>query len=252
MKNSWYQKLFSNYAQTYDRQPFTTGTVVEVDFIEKEINYNRSIQILDIGCGTGRHAIELAKRGYRVVGIDLSESQLDRARQKALQAGVTVEFRQQDARCLTFTEEFDLVIMLCEGAFSLMETDEMNYQILKSATRALKSPGIFIFNALNALFPLKHSVRDFINQGSVEAASSDHHFDLLTLRDYSTLRVKDDSGAEKILHCNERYFVPSEISWYLKTLHFTKIEFFGCDTGAFSREVPLTDEHYEMLVIAER
>ncbi len=48
------------------------GTRGEVDFIEKEINFDKTKRILDIGCGTGRHAIELAKRGYNVTGIDLS------------------------------------------------------------------------------------------------------------------------------------------------------------------------------------
>jgi len=78
-----YEELFTNYARTYDPESFTTGTLGEVDFLEKEFGFDKSKNILDIGCGTGRHAMELAKRGYRVTGIDLSENQLERARQKA-------------------------------------------------------------------------------------------------------------------------------------------------------------------------
>jgi predicted TPR repeat methyltransferase len=80
----WYEELFEDYAETYDRQPFTSGTLAEVDFIEREIGDDGSARILDIGCGTGRHAIELARRGYDVTGVDLSASQLRRAREKAL------------------------------------------------------------------------------------------------------------------------------------------------------------------------
>lgn len=58
-----YEQLFENYSKTYDKQIFTQGTLQEVDFIEKEIEGNKSISILDVGCGTGRHLLELAKRG---------------------------------------------------------------------------------------------------------------------------------------------------------------------------------------------
>jgi len=79
----WYEELFENYGMKYDNECFTQGTIGECDFIEKEIKHDKSIRILDIGCGTGRHAIELTKRGYTVVGVDLSDSQLRRAREKA-------------------------------------------------------------------------------------------------------------------------------------------------------------------------
>ncbi len=132
----WYEILFANYANQYDNLPFTTGTIGEVDFIESEINHDRTTRILDLGCGTGRHAIELARRGYTVVGVDLSESMLNKARSKAQAAGVVVEFRQADARHLQFNGEFGLAIMLCEGAFPLMQTDEENFTILQSAAKA--------------------------------------------------------------------------------------------------------------------
>ena len=67
----WYEELFENYALKYDQEGFTKGTVGECDFLEEEINYDKNTRILDIGCGTGRHSIELAKRCYQVVGIVL-------------------------------------------------------------------------------------------------------------------------------------------------------------------------------------
>lgn len=248
----WYEQLFENYANAYEKEPFTKGTLGEIDFIEKEIGSDRSIRILDIGCGTGRHAIELAKRGYSVVGVDLSEAQLQRARSNARQQNVTPQFVRVDARSLTFNNEFHLVVMICEGAFPLMETDEMNFAILQNARRALKLDGKFIFTTLNGLFPLFHSVKDFVNGHYENDVSKKNSFDLMTFRDQSEFTFVDDDGKTRVVLCNERFYVPSEITWLLKSLGFRRVDIFGCDLGKWSRDKMLTTEDYEMLVIAEQ
>lgn len=254
----WYEELFENYARKYDNECFVHGTLGECDFIEDEIRRGTvccgPTKIIDIGCGTGRHAIELSRRGYSVTGVDLSASQIKRAREKALENGLTVDFQVQDARSLPFRCEFDLAIMLCEGGFSLMETDEMNFEILKNAAKALKDKGKFIFTTLNGLFPLFHSVKEFYESAAKEgnSACKNCSFDLMTFRDHNTVVFEDDAGTKKELACNERYYVPSEISWLLKTLGFKKIDIFGAKLGAFSRNDKLTTEDFEMLVVAEK
>jgi 2-polyprenyl-3-methyl-5-hydroxy-6-metoxy-1,4-benzoquinol methylase len=250
----WYETLFENYAKKYDQEIFTQGTIGECDFIEKEIDHNKDIKILDIGCGTGRHSIELTKRGYSVTGVDLSDSQLKRAEEKALEAKVNVDFQKADARSLSFNHEFDLAIMLCEGAFSLMETDEMNFQILQNAEKALKQPGKLIFTTLNGLFPLFHSVKEFMESHTTEGNSTYDQitFDLMTFRDHNVTTVEDDSGNKKEFESNERYYVPSEITWLLTSLNFKTSDIYGAKIGAYSRDDKLTTEDFEMLVIAEK
>ncbi|NOQ33000.1 MAG: methyltransferase domain-containing protein [Methanosarcinales archaeon] len=250
----WYESLFENYGKKYDNENFTQGTIGECNFIEKEIDFNKSLKIIDIGCGTGRHSIELARRGYKVTGIDLSESQLARAKEKAKAQKLQIDFQKHDARKLPFKNEYDLAIMLCEGAFSLMETDEMNYEILRNATNSLKAAGKLIFTTLNGLFPLFHSVEEFYASTTEEgdATYSKNTFDLMTFRDFNITTVEDDFGNKKELECNERYYVPSEITWLLKSLEFKKIDIYGAKLGAFSRDDKLTTEDFEMLVIAEK
>jgi 2-polyprenyl-3-methyl-5-hydroxy-6-metoxy-1,4-benzoquinol methylase len=250
----WYEELFENYAKTYDKETFTQGTSGECDFIEKEIHHDKSAKILDVGCGTGRHSIELAKRGYEVTGIDFSEAQLHRAKEKAAALSLEIQFKKHDARIPHFTNRFNLVIMLCEGGFSLMETDEMNFQILQNAAGALKAAGKLIFTTLNGLFPLFHSVRDFhaADQKEGDATYRDNTFDLMTFRDKNIIDFIDDSGNKRSLVCNERYYVPPELTWLLKSLRFKTIDIFGAKLGAFSRNDALTTEDYEMLVIAEK
>lgn len=250
----WYELLFKNYAVKYDKESFAKGTFGECDFIESECGYNKQTLILDIGCGTGRHSIELAKRGYNVTAIDLSEAQLKRAGEKAAAEGLDIKFLKMDARNLEFNNEFDMAIMICEGAFPLMETDEMNFDILKSASAALKTNGRLIFTTLNGLFPLFHSVKDFLAKNKEEGNSAygNNSFDLFTFRDFSTTEFTDDDGNENVLECNERYYIPPEITWLLKTAGFKKIDIFGAKLGAFSRSDKLTTEDYEMLIIAEK
>ncbi len=250
----WYETLFENYGKKYDQEIFVQGTIGESDFIEREIGFDKSIKILDVGCGTGRHAIELSKRGYQVTGIDLSDSQLARAREKAEKQNVSIEFLKHDARNLPFIDEYDLVIMLCEGGFSLMETDEMNYEILKNVTKALKQRGKIIFTTLNGLFPLYHSVEAFCAAGVQEgnATYRSNTFDLMTFRDHNITEIEDDDGNKRKLDCNERYYMPSEITWYLKSLGYKAIDIFGAKLGAFSRNDTLTTEDFEMLVVADK
>ncbi len=253
-KKRWYESLFENYGQKYDNENFTQGTVGECDFIEKEIHYDKSLKILDVGCGTGRHAIELSHRGYIVTGIDLSETQLARARQKAESYNLKIDFQKQDARNLPFHHEFDVAIMLCEGGFPLMETDDMNYEILNCVTTSLREHGKLIFTTLNGLFPLYHSVEEFCASITEEgnATYRSNTFDLMTFRDYNITEIEDDFGNKKTLECNERYYVPSEITWLLKSLGYKTIHIFGATLGAFSRNDKLTTEDFEMLVIAEK
>jgi 2-polyprenyl-3-methyl-5-hydroxy-6-metoxy-1,4-benzoquinol methylase len=262
-RRPWYETLFAHYARRYDAEPFTQGTEGECAFIDAELGGNRALRILDVGCGTGRHAIRLAGMGYPVTGIDLSEAQILRAREKAAEAGVEVDFRVLDARDLPFEAAFDAVIMICEGGFALMETDEENFAILQGAVRALRPGGLFLFTTLNGLFPLFHSVErhtagtagagpEATQDADGPARYRDSRFDLMTFRDHNTTEFVDDDGVRHEVRANERYFVPSEITWWLKSLGCTDIAIHGARLGAFSREHALRTEDFEMLVTARK
>ncbi len=248
----WYETLFANFGKTYDRECFTQGTAGEVDFVERELGADRSKRILDIGCGTGRHAIELAKRGYCVTGFDLSEGQLRLAQEKAAAAGVTVDFQRRDATQPHFRQEFDAAIMFCEGAFPLMETDEKNYAILANACAALRPGGKLLMTTLSALFPLFHSVKDFLEKNTSDTVTGKLTFDLMTFREHAEMTFADDAGESHTITSNERYYTPPELHWLLQTAGFAKVDIFGCHLGQFSREHALTHDDFEMLIVAEK
>lgn len=248
----WYEALYANYARTYDREPFTQGTIGEVDFVEQELDHDRTRRILDIGCGTGRHAVELARRGYEVTGIDLSAAQLAGARAKAAAAGVNIELHQRDASAAHFASAFDLALIFCEGAFSLLETDERNHAVLRHACGALRPGGKLLLTTLNALFPLLHSVKDFYAANATLSTVGPLTFDLLTFREHATLTFTDDAGQEHRVQTNERYYTPPELRWLLTTAGFARVDICGCQLGAFSRDRRLTPDDFEMLAIAEK
>ena len=96
------------------------------------------MRVLDVGCGPGRHAHELARRGIVVHGIDISARFVELARRDA-PAGAT--FERLDARALPFDAEFDAVICLCQGAFGLMTADGEDGVVVAGMARALRPGG---------------------------------------------------------------------------------------------------------------
>ena len=86
-KNEW-QAYFDASASEYEEEVFTKNTETEVKFLLEELALPSGSSILDMGCGTGRHAIRLAQEGYHVIGVDISQAMLDQARAAAQKAGV--------------------------------------------------------------------------------------------------------------------------------------------------------------------
>jgi ubiquinone/menaquinone biosynthesis C-methylase UbiE len=150
-KNEW-QKFFDSHASVYMNNPFTKNTIKEVDFILDELRIRPGSSILDMGCGTGRHAVELAKRGYQVTGVDLSSGMLSQAEKVAKE--VNVEWIQADATSFISDRLFDAAICLCEGAFGLLgmkdDPEKHDLLILRNMNASLKPWAKLILTALNA------------------------------------------------------------------------------------------------------
>ena len=120
--NSSWQTFFDGHAPQYEQNIFTRNTLAEVKFLIEELELQEGASLLDVGCGTGRHSIELARRGYHVTGIDLSSGMLAEAKKTAQAAGVVVTWIQSDAAQFSADHQFDAVICLCEGAFGLLSS----------------------------------------------------------------------------------------------------------------------------------
>lgn len=138
---------------------FLAGTDQEIEFIEATLNLGFHAKILDLYCGYGRHAIELAKSGYQVTGVDSTADFLNIAKQKALQLQVALEFFQCDMRKINFQHSFDAVISMF-AAFGFFSDDE-NAAVIGRISRALKPHGLFLIDLLNREWMQKNNLNRY-------------------------------------------------------------------------------------------
>ena len=147
---SFYKDIGNFQREAYLNEGYTQGTAQEVDFLEELLQLPIGARILDVGCGAGRHSLELAQRGFRTVGIDISIGLVEYAQKVVAAEHLSAEFRLEDARKLEFEGDFDAAICLCEGAFGLAGDDDGHRQILTGVSRALKPGATFVLTTINA------------------------------------------------------------------------------------------------------
>jgi len=180
-------------------------------------------RVLDAPCGFGRHSLALARRGFTVTGVDLSEVELDRARARAADAGFQLDLVCQDMRAMDFSEQFDLALNLFSsiGYFS----DEEDRQLLDRFCRALKPGGAFVLDTRNRDHYIRHYAEEEtwpVPGGTVRIK---HRLDLATSRIASQwwLLEEDRFLGETGL----RLYSPHELYRMLRPERWSRVELFG-------------------------
>ena len=149
----WYETAFD--ASSAD-MAWTDRTVAEVDRALKILKPQGEERVLDLACGSGRHSLELSRRGFDVVGSDISPELIEIARGEALAADLEVEFALADLRRLEYESEFDLVLNLNDGAIGYLESDEENHRAFEVISRALRPGGRNLAQLPNVLYAREH------------------------------------------------------------------------------------------------
>ena len=146
-RENWWRKYFEEYYLLVEGVKPKEVTLRSADFIEQAFELPKGSRILDLGCGYGRLSLELAKRGYSVVGLDFSPRLLEMAKELARREGIEVEFVQRDMRRIDYHNEFD-GILSWDTSFGYF-SDEENEQLLGRIARDLKVGGKLVLDLHN-------------------------------------------------------------------------------------------------------
>ncbi|MBP2650145.1 MAG: glycine/sarcosine N-methyltransferase [Firmicutes bacterium] len=135
------------------------GTEQEVQFIASVLNLKKGADLMDLYCGYGRHATELAKKGYNVTGVDATQAFLDIAQQKATDENIDITLRLCDMREIDYHSEFDAIINMF-AAFGYF-SDEENSQVLKRVSDSLKPGGLFLIDMINRGWMIQNNLNRY-------------------------------------------------------------------------------------------
>lgn len=244
-RTEW-QQFYDWHAPRYLENPFTHHTVAEIDFILSLFPLPQGAKILDMGCGAGRHSVELAKRGFQVTGLDISEGMLTEARKLAAAANVNVKWIHADGSDWSPSEQYDAAICLCEGAFNMIgySGDPVTHDlaILKAISAGLKPEAPFVLTALNGFQIIRQ-----LTDGVIEQRS----FDPITMiANYEDMWNLPEGRTQ--MRIRERIYVPSEVASLLYNAGFKVLALYGGTAGEWSRRPLKLDEVEAMYICKKR
>jgi len=223
----WFEPLAEFLGPAYLRNAFTKGTEQEVAFLWEALDLRRGSTVLDVGCGPGRHALALARRGAIVTGVDISEEFVALARQAADAEGLAVTFVHADARSLTNDDEFDAAICLCQGAFGLPEHAGDDSEVVAGMVRALRPGGRLALSAFSAYFAVRFLEPDRGERFDADAGVN-----------HEVARLKNEAGEERTFDLGTSCWTPRELRLLAGAVGLEGVAVHGVTPGRYGANPP--------------
>ena len=234
----WWEDLFNDDFIRAMEKLTDSQIKREADFIEDSLGVAQGAMVLDLACGTGRHAIELSRRGYNVVGFDLSLAMLARAADEAEERAAQLNFVQGDMREMTFDEMFD-GIYCWSTSFGFFE-EEKNANVISRVHRALKKGGQFLLDVVNRDYVARQSPSLVWFEGDGAICMDEMQIDWITSRMKIKRTMMIDDGRSREIEFSMRLYALHELGKLLHDAGFRVAEvsgrvatpgvFFGADS----------------------
>jgi SAM-dependent methyltransferase len=234
----WWEELFNDDFIRTMAKVTDSQIGAEVNFIEESLGCEAGAMILDLACGTGRHAVELAARGYQVVGFDLSLAMLARASDEAQDRNQKINFVQGDMREMTFEETFD-GIYSWNTSFGYFD-EEKNGAVIARVHKALKKGGQFLLDVVNRDYIIRQAPSLAWFEGDGCICMDEMGIDFITSRMKVKRTLMMDDGRTKEIEYSIRIYGLHELGKMLHDNGFRVAEvsgrtstpgvFFGCES----------------------
>ncbi len=228
---AWYddEEFWTSMMMVWFQKNRLMETPAEVDQIVRLMGVKRRACVLDFGCGLGRHALELARRGYQVTGVDRTKTYLSMAKGYAEREGLKVEWALQDMRKFRRPNAYDGAINLFT-TFGYFENQADDKKVLVNVHRSLKKGGVFVIDTLG---------KEALARNFQERTWSEHD-GVIALEER---RVSKDWGwlesqwtlvkgkVRRTFNINIRIYSAVELTTLLKESGFRSVSVYGHLTG---------------------
>lgn len=246
--NPWHDD--DSFWETFEQLMFTEDllkdTKEEIDDIIKMLDIQPKADILDLGCGKGRHSLELARRGYKITGLDRTSKYINEARTAARSESLEVDFIQADMRSFIKKYSFDYVINLFTSGLSYFEDIEEDKRVIENVYESLRSNGRFIVQTMGKeVLARIFQKRDWIEQDGVLLLQERN-----IERDWSWINnrwilIKDGKKVEyRVTH---RLYSASELSELMINCGFVDIKVYGDLKGG-----PYDNSARRLIIVANK
>jgi SAM-dependent methyltransferase len=231
----WFESVARYLGDSYLKYSFTKGTKQEIDFLVEALPLVGGDRVIDIGCGPGRHCNELAIRGYKAFGIDISATFIEQASASAVEGA---SFRRLDARLLQDENElhgkFDVAICLCQGAFGVMLDDSDDLDVLRGAAAVLRPGGLLALSAFNSYFSIRHH--------------TDAQFDVDRGVSHERTVLRNPAGEEMETDLWTGCYTPRELRMACSIVGLEVVRIYGVEPGKYGLIEPSVDLPEYLLV----